>query len=104
MRDASVPRVVFVSSVGAERRHGVGHIADILTGVLGHPFRVEAVTDDDVRAALRGAGMPPGAVEGIVGMAAGSRGLVPEQARDATTTTPTTLASWAYTELRPLLG
>lgn len=195
VRDAGVPRVVFVSSVGAERRHGVGHIdglarieehlddtgvdvchlrcgffftnllldpdglargvlttaadpevpvpwvdprdigdvaaarllstawhgrvvqavhgpedlswtrvADILTGVLGRPFRVEAVTDDDVRAALRGAGMPPGAVEGIVGMAAGSPWLVPDQARDVATTTPTTLASWAYAELRPLLG
>ena len=79
-------------------------VADILTGVLGRPFRVEAVTDDDVRAALRGAGMPPGAVEGILGLAAGSPWLVPDQARDVATTTPTTLASWAYAELRPLLG
>lgn len=79
-------------------------VAEILTDVFGHPVRVQPVTDDDVRAALRQAGMAPGAVEGIVGMAAGSRGLVPEQPRDVLTTTPTTLAGWAYAHLRPLLA
>jgi len=79
-------------------------VAEILTDVLGHAVRVEPVTDDDVRAALRQAGMAPGAVEGIVGMAAGTRGLVPEQPRDVLTTTPTTLAGWAYAHLRPLLA
>ncbi len=29
--------------------------------------------------------------------------FTPEQARDATTTTPTNLAAWAYDTLRPLL-
>lgn len=71
--------------------------------MLGRPVTVQPVTDDDVRAALREAGMGPGAVEGIVGMAAGTRGLVPEQPRDVLTTTPTTLAGWAYAQLRPLL-
>ena len=79
-------------------------VAEILTEVLGRPMTVRSVTDDDVRAALRGAGMEPGAVEGIVGMAAGTRGLVPEQPRDVLTTTPTTLAGWAYAQLRPLLA
>ncbi|XRQ16386.1 NAD(P)H-binding protein [Actinomadura welshii] len=79
-------------------------IAEILTGALGRPVRVEAVSDDDVRAALHSAGLPPGAVEGIVGMTAGTRDLVPEQPRDVLTTTPTTLAAWAYTNLRPLLA
>lgn len=37
-------------------------------------------------------------------MTAGSRDLVPEQPRDLITTTPTTLASWAYAHLRPLLA
>ncbi|WP_234326734.1 hypothetical protein [Streptomyces sp. NRRL S-337] len=55
------------------------------------------------RATLRSAGLPPKAVEGIVGMLAGTRGLVPEQSRDVTTTTPTTLNAWAYAHLRPLL-
>ncbi|XVQ14061.1 NAD(P)H-binding protein [Spirillospora sp. CA-255316] len=79
-------------------------IAEILTGALDRPIRVEFVDDDAVRAALRGAGLPPGAVEGIVGMTAGSRDLVPEQPRDLVTTTPTTLAGWAYACLRPLLA
>lgn len=79
-------------------------IAEILTGALGRPVRLEAVGDDDVRAALRAAGLPPGAVEGIVGMTAGTRGLVPEQQRALVTTTPTTLAGWAYAHLRPLLA
>lgn len=78
-------------------------VAEILTGALGRPVRVQAVGDDDVRAALASAGLPPGAVEGIVGMAAGTRDFVPEQPRDAVTTTPTTLAAWAYGHLRPLL-
>lgn len=75
-------------------------VAEILTDVLGRPVHVEAVTDDDVRAALRAAGMPPGGVEAIVGMTAGSRGVPSEQPRDALTTTPTTLAAWAAEHLR----
>jgi hypothetical protein len=44
------------------------------------------------------------AVEGIVGIALGKReGFTPEQPRSALTTTPTTLAGWAVTHLRPLL-
>ncbi|MFI0356923.1 NAD(P)H-binding protein [Actinomadura sp. 9N407] len=78
-------------------------VTEILTGALGRPIRLQVVTDDDVRAALRSAGMPPGAVEGIVGMTAGTRDLVPEQPRDLITTTPTTLAAWAYAHLRPLM-
>ncbi|RKS79334.1 uncharacterized protein YbjT (DUF2867 family) [Actinomadura pelletieri DSM 43383] len=79
-------------------------VAETLTEVLGKPIRLNVVGDDDVRTALRSAGLPPGAVEGIVGMAAGTRDLVPEQPRDVVTTTPTPLAAWAYTHLRPLLA
>lgn len=78
-------------------------IAETLTEVLGRPIRLVTVTDDEVRAALTSAGLPPSAVEGIVGMTAGTRDLTAEQPRDLLTTTPTTLASWAYTHLRPLL-
>jgi uncharacterized protein YbjT (DUF2867 family) len=78
-------------------------VAEILTGALGRPVRVQPVGDDDVRAALGAAGLPPGAVEAVVGMAAGTRDFVPEQPRDVVTTTPTTLAAWAYAHLRPLL-
>jgi uncharacterized protein YbjT (DUF2867 family) len=78
-------------------------VAQILTGALGRPIRLQVVSDDDVRAALLSAGLTPSAVEGIVGMTAGSRDLVPEQPRDLVTTTPTTLAGWAYAHLRPML-
>ncbi|MFV2175570.1 NAD(P)H-binding protein [Actinomadura sp. LOL_016] len=79
-------------------------VAEVLTGALGRPVRLETVSDDDVRAALGSAGLHPTAVEGIVGMTAGTRDLVPEQPRDVVTTTPTTLAAWAYAHLRPLVA
>lgn len=75
----------------------------VLTAALGRPVRLEEVGDDDVRETLRAAGLPPGAVEGIAGMAAGTRGLRPDPPRDLITTTPSTLAGWAYAHLRPAL-
>jgi len=79
-------------------------VAEILTDAVGHAVRVQAVADDDVRAALQAAGLPHGAVEGIVGMTAGTRDLTPEQPRDVLTTTPTTLAAWAYAHRELLRG
>lgn len=79
-------------------------VAEILTDVLKRPIRLAVVDDDHVRRTLRDAGLPPGAVEGIVGMTAGTRGLEPEPPRDLTSTTPTTLAAWAYANLRPTLA
>lgn len=79
-------------------------VAEILTGALGRPVRLRPVTDDDVRSQLGSAGLPAKAVEGIVGMLAGTRGLAREQPRDETTTTPTPLSAWAYAQLRPLLA
>ncbi|MBB6120591.1 NAD(P)H-binding protein [Nocardiopsis algeriensis] len=78
-------------------------IAAILSEVLGRDIRVRCVNDDDLRGVLRSAGLPDGAVEGIVGMTAGTRDLVPEQPRDVVTTTPSPLAAWAYAHLRPAL-
>lgn len=78
-------------------------VARILTEALGRPIRLNHVSDDATRDALRAAGLPPSAVEGMVGMTAGSRDLVPEQARDLLTTTPTPLSGWAHAHLRPLL-
>ena len=69
------------------------------TGLSIQPHRV---TDDEQRAALRDAGMSEVAVEGIVGMSIGKReGFTPEQPRSELTTTPTSLAGWAITHLRP---
>ena len=79
-------------------------VAEILTDAVGHAVRVQAVADDDVRTALQAAGLPHGAVEGIVGMTAGTRDLAPEQPRDVLTTTPTTLAAWAYAHRDQLRG
>jgi uncharacterized protein YbjT (DUF2867 family) len=76
----------------------------IVGDATGHPVRAERIGDDEMRKILVGAGMSDGPVEAIMGMSTGMRdGFVPEQARDVTTTTPTTLGSWAYEVLRPLL-
>ena len=53
---------------------------------------------------LRESGMDDGFAHAVLGMSTGLRdGFVPEQARSPETTTPTTLASWSYANLRPLL-
>ncbi len=68
------------------------------------PITAQQLTDDEQRAVFREAGMSEVAVEGILGMAAGKReGFTPEQPRSALTTTPTSLAGWAITHLRPVL-
>jgi uncharacterized protein YbjT (DUF2867 family) len=79
-------------------------VARIVSDATGHRLRVDRVGDDDLRTALLGGGLPDGAVDAILGMSTGLRdGFVAEQPRDLTTTTPTTLAGWAYDVLRPLL-
>lgn len=76
----------------------------VVTQATGHVVRARRVTDDDMRAALASAGMSAKQVEAILGMSTGLRdGFVPEQPRDATTTTTTTLAAWGHDVLRPLL-
>ncbi|GAA4700539.1 hypothetical protein GCM10023215_44160 [Pseudonocardia yuanmonensis] len=79
-------------------------VAGTLTEALGRPVAYHRLADDDVRAALRAAGLGDAAVEGIVGMTAGTRGRLPDPPRSALTTTPTTLGEWAYRVLRPLVG
>jgi uncharacterized protein YbjT (DUF2867 family) len=80
-------------------------VAELLSAVLDRPVEVAVGTDDEQRATLIGAGLSAAAADGIVGMTAGLRdGFVPEQERTALTTTPTTLASWAATVLRPALS
>lgn len=79
-------------------------VADIVSCAVGQAVRAERVSDDDVRAGLRSAGMSSGQIEGIVGMPAGLReNFTPEDERSVLTTTPTTLAAWAHAHLRPLL-
>ncbi|MFD7541930.1 NAD(P)H-binding protein [Streptomyces sp. NPDC059819] len=76
-------------------------VAEILTAATGRRIDVERITDDAMRAQLHRAGMPDGMVESVLGMSTGLReGFVPEQGRTVRTTTPTTLAAWAYDHLR----
>jgi uncharacterized protein YbjT (DUF2867 family) len=75
-------------------------VASIVSGVTGRPLRTEQIPDDQMREALRGAGLGDAQVEGILGMSTGLReGFEPEQPRTLLTTTPTTLASWAQEHL-----
>lgn len=78
--------------------------AAALSTATGVSIEAQQITDDEQRAALRDAGMSEVAVDGIVGMAKGTReGFTPEQPRSLLTTTPTSLAGWAITHLRPPL-
>jgi uncharacterized protein YbjT (DUF2867 family) len=75
-------------------------VASIVSRVTGRPLRAEQIPDDDMRAALRAAGLGDAQVEGILGMSTGLReDFVPEDERTILTTTPTTLASWAQEHL-----
>jgi uncharacterized protein YbjT (DUF2867 family) len=78
--------------------------AEALSTATGVSIKAQQVTGDEQRAALRDAGMSEVAVEGIVGMSVGRReGFTPEQPRSVLTTTPSSLAGWAITHLRPAL-
>jgi uncharacterized protein YbjT (DUF2867 family) len=80
-------------------------VADIVSAATGRTVRAERISDDALRAALTDSGMPDGMVDGLLGMSTGLRdGFTPEQPRDPTTTTATTLAAWAYDTLRPLVS
>jgi uncharacterized protein YbjT (DUF2867 family) len=79
-------------------------VAEIVTATTGHPLKVERIPDGAMRDILRDSGMTDGLVEAVIGMSTGLReGFVPEQPRTPQTTTPTTLACWAYDVLRPQL-
>ena len=75
-----------------------------LSAATGTRIEAERITVEQERADLRRAGLSETAVEGVLGMAFGkNEGFVPEQPRSMLTTTPSTLAGWAVTHLRPVL-
>ena len=79
-------------------------LAERLSHALDRDIRAQLISDDDVREALRGAGMSDKQVEAIVGMSVGVReNFQPEDARTILTTTPTGLTGWAREHLLPLL-
>jgi uncharacterized protein YbjT (DUF2867 family) len=78
--------------------------AEALSTATGVAIEAQRITDDEERAALRDSGMSELAVEGIIGMSTGKRdGFTPEEPRSVLTTTPSSLAGWAITHLRPVL-
>lgn len=83
---------------------GLGAMGTALAEAILAAATRRADPDEQMRELLRVAGMGDGLVEAILGMSTGLRDdFTPEQAREATTTTPTTLATWAYDVLRPRL-
>ena len=89
--------------------HGPAHltwteVAAVLSTATGLTIEAQQITRDEERADLRQAGMSEVAVEGIIGMSVGeSDGFIAEQKRSSLTTTPSSLAAWAITHLRPAL-
>ena len=76
-------------------------VAQLVSEVTGTEVRAVQLSDDDLRAGLRAAGLPEPQVEGFVGMGRGLReGFVPADPRTVLTTTPTTLRAWAAEHLR----
>lgn len=78
--------------------------AEVVSQAVGRQVRAETISDDDLRSALRSAGLGDKQIEGIVGMSSGLRGdFMAEDERSILTTTPTTLAAWTYAHLLPAL-
>ena len=74
--------------------------ASIVSRATGRPLRAEQIPDDQMREALRAAGLGAAQVEGILGMSIGLReDFEPEDPRTILTTTPTKLGSWAQEHL-----
>lgn len=93
-----------VQAVHGPEDLSLARVAAILSEVIGRPVRAETISDETWRSSLRSAGFGEKQVDGIAGMSAVSRAdFVAEDKRSVVTTTPTTLAAWASTYLRPTL-
>jgi uncharacterized protein YbjT (DUF2867 family) len=79
-------------------------VAEIISEVTSRRVRAETISPDTLRRSLRAAGLGDKQVEGMAGMSAVMRDdFTAEDKRSILTTTPTTLAAWAYVHLRPAL-
>lgn len=79
-------------------------VATILSEVTGYRVRAETMSEETLRGLLRSEGLGAKQIEGMVGMSAVMReDFVAENKRSVVSTTPTTLAAWAYAHLRPVL-
>jgi uncharacterized protein YbjT (DUF2867 family) len=82
----------------------LSRVAEIISEIAGYRVRAETISKDTLRSLLRSAGLGDKQVEGIAGMSAVTReDFIAEDKRSILTTTPTTLAAWAYVHLRPAL-
>ena len=82
----------------------LSRVAEIISEVAGYRVRAETISEDTLRRLLRSTGLGDKQVEGIAGMSAVTRDdFIAEDKRSILTTTPTTLAAWAYVHLRPAL-
>jgi len=78
--------------------------AEIVSAATCHQLRAEPIPDEAMHEILHESGMSDGLVDAVIGMSAGLRDdFIPEQPRTVQSTTPTTLASWAYDVLCPQL-
>jgi uncharacterized protein YbjT (DUF2867 family) len=83
----------------------LARVAEIISEVTGRQVRAETISQETFRGLLRSAGLGNKQVEGIAGMSAVTRAeFIGEDKRSILTTTPTTLAAWVWTHLRPALG
>jgi uncharacterized protein YbjT (DUF2867 family) len=80
----------------------MGEAATIIGDVLGRPVTFTQVPIEALKDGLRRAGMSNSVIDGYVDMVTGlSAGAVSEEPRTEETTTPTTLAEFARTVIRP---
>ena len=78
--------------------------ADIISEATGSQVRAQTISQEALRRTLRSAGLGDKQVDGMAGMSAVMRDdFTAEDKRSILTTTPTTLAAWAYVHLRPAL-
>jgi len=83
----------------------LSRVAEIISEVTGHRVRAETISKEELRRSLRSAGLGDKQVEGIAGMSAVTcEDFIAEDKRSILTTTSTTLAAWAYVNLRPALA
>jgi len=79
-------------------------VAGILSGVLGKPIKAVKIADEDLHKGLLDSGASPASADAMIAMLQSvSTGELTQAPRSYVTTTPTTLASWAYEFLRPLV-
>ena len=82
----------------------LSQVAAIVSEATGRRVRAETIREETLRSSLRSAGLGDKQVQAIAGMSAVTReDFAAEDKRSILTTTPTTLAAWAYAHLRPAL-